>query len=101
MIHYTCDRCKREIDSLHQTRYVVEIEIHAALDDCANDMEDDIDHLSELNQALEDLSDDGNDDEHAESSHRGRYDLCPGCRQHFLNNPLGRDSLLALGFSNN
>ncbi len=101
MIHYTCDRCKREIDSLHQTRYVVEIEIHAALDGCANDFEDDIDHLSELHQVLEELSGDCDDDHLAESSHRGRYDLCPDCRQHFLKNPLGRDALLALGFSNN
>lgn len=101
MIHYTCDRCKREIDTLHQTRYVVQIEVQAALDGPLGDFDDDIDHLSELHQILEDLSDDETDGSSPESSHRGRYDLCPECRRHFLKNPLGRDALLALGFSNN
>ncbi len=103
MIHYTCDRCKREIDALHQTRYVVQIEINAALDSGVGEFEDDIDHLSELHQILEELHNDcdDEDDASAQSSHRGRYDLCPDCRRHFLRNPLGRDALLALGFSNN
>ena len=100
MIHYTCDRCKREIDVMHQTRYVVQIEISAAMDDCPNEFDDDIDHLSELHQILEDICEDGVESSE-NSSHRGRYDLCPECRQQFVKNPLGRDALLAIGFSNN
>jgi hypothetical protein len=100
MIHYTCDRCKREIDAMHQTRYVVQIEICPAMADCLNEFSDDIDHLSELNHILEDICEDS-EDSSAVSIHRGRYDLCPECRQHFVKNPLGRDALLALGFSNN
>ncbi len=100
MIHYTCDRCKREIDAMHQTRYVVQIEISAAMDDCPSEFDDDIDHLSELHQILEDICED-TDGSSPNSSHRGRYDLCPDCRQHFVKNPLGRDALLAIGFSNN
>jgi DNA-directed RNA polymerase subunit RPC12/RpoP len=103
MIHYTCDRCKREIDPLHQTRYVVEIEIHAVLYNGVDEFEDDIDHLTELHQVLAELHDhaDQADDDATQSSHRSRYDLCPRCRQHFLRNPLGRDAHLAIGFSSN
>ena len=32
MIHYSCDRCGRTIDTAHEVRHVVKIEIHAALD---------------------------------------------------------------------
>jgi hypothetical protein len=31
MIHYTCDRCKREIDPEQELRYVVKLEIQAAM----------------------------------------------------------------------
>ena len=103
MIHYTCDRCKRQIDTADQTRYVIQIDIQSAADEPKADVEDDIDQLNELHQMLEGLTDEEIDatEVHSESSHRGRYDLCPECHRQFLKNPLGRDAVLALGFSNN
>lgn len=100
MIHYTCDRCKREIDTTHQTRYVVQIEIQPAAE-MGVELNDDVDHLSELHQLLEGLHLEGDVEGCAETTHRGRYDLCPDCRNQFLKNPLGRDTMLALGFSKN
>jgi hypothetical protein len=50
---------------------------------------------------LEGLTDPAISDDANESSHHGRYDLCPECHRQFLKNPLGRDPVLALGFSNN
>ena len=101
MIHYTCDRCKRQIDPNQQTRYVVQIDIQSSTDEPCSSVDDDIDQLAVLHQSLEEsechtLSDAGYDD-----GHHGRYDLCQECHCQLLKNPLGRDAMLALGFSNN
>ena len=101
MIHYTCDRCKRQIDIADQTRYIVQIDIQSAVDEPLAEAEDDIDQLTELHQMLEGLTDPGTNGDGSESSHHGRYDLCPECHRQFLKNPLGRDPVLAFGFSNN
>ena len=100
MIHYTCDRCKRQINTSDQTRYVVQIEIQSAAEGPIGELDDDVDQLTELHQILEGIADEDLDGSQA-SSHRGRYDLCPECHRQFLKNPLGRDTMLALGFSNN
>ena len=102
MIHYTCDRCKREIRTAHQTRYVVQIDVQAVADDGNADYEDEIDNLAVLHQALESISDDPVSIVENESTLRGHYDLCPECHAQFLKNPLGRDLMIEqLGFSNN
>ncbi|NND96084.1 MAG: hypothetical protein HKN47_02005 [Pirellulaceae bacterium] len=101
MIHYTCDRCKRQIDTASQTRYVVKIEVQTAPEEFSAELEDDVDHLSELHQILENLSDEDLQDTDDEACQLGSYDLCPDCHQQFLKNPLGRDAMLAIGFSNN
>ena len=100
MIHYTCDRCKRQIDTADQTRYIVQIDIQSSADEPSYSIEDDIDQLHELHQMLASMGNDA-DHEDGEHSHHGRYDLCPDCHRQLLKNPLGRDAALALGFSNN
>lgn len=102
MIHYTCDRCKRQINTDSETRFIVQIDIQTASDHAEAEFEDDVDHLNELHQILEGTHESvlaGNDE--SETSHSGRYDLCSECYRQFLKNPLGRDTVLALGFSNN
>ena len=102
MIHYTCDRCKRQINTDSQTRFIVQIDIQTAANDTEPEFEDDVDHLNELHQILEGMHEPVlAADEEAETSHHGRYDLCSECHRQFLKNPLGRDAVLALGFSNN
>ena len=101
MIHYTCDRCKRRINVDDQTRYVVQIDIQSAVEKPNPEFDDDIDQLNELHQMLEGISTSTIDQDGRESSHHGRYDLCPECHRQFLQNPLGKDAVLALGFSNN
>ena len=102
MIHYTCDRCKRQINTDSQTRFIVQIDIQTAASEVEPEFEDDIDHLNELHQILEGMHEPViATDAEAETSHHGRYDLCPECHRQFLKNPLGRDAVLALGFSNN
>src|SRR6056297_2039481 len=101
MIHYTCDRCQRQIDTTEQTRCIVHIEIETAADEPDAMIDEDVDHLSELHELLESLEEESDHRLQADLTHRGHYDLCPECHRRFLRNPLGRDAPLAIGFSNN
>lgn len=98
MIHYTCDRCKRHIDLNVQVRYSVQIDIQSSTEEPCSEIDDDDDQLAQLNQSLEDFDVGSTDNE---TDHHGRYDLCQECHDHLLKNPLGRDAVLSLGFSNN
>jgi hypothetical protein len=54
MIHFTCDRCKRVIDPEQELRYVVRMEIEAAMDPIhESEPADDRDHLLEIDEILE------------------------------------------------
>lgn len=102
MIRYCCDLCKRDLDPERDLRYVVKVEIYAALDPTvAEEQDDDRDHLQEIQDILERLGD-------AESEQVGddvykalRFDLCPECRRKFVKNPLGRETAKVLDFSEN
>ena len=52
MIHYSCDCCKRALDS-EDLRYVVKMEVYAAIDPASmDDVDDDRDHLQEIQEIL-------------------------------------------------
>jgi len=100
MIHFTCDRCKRVIDPEQELRYVVRMEIEAAMDPIhESEPPDDRDHLLEIDEILERVD---TDVEVSETTyHKRRYDLCPQCYRKFLANPLAREKKTTLGFSHN
>jgi hypothetical protein len=101
MIHYTCDLCKRELDP-DELRYVVKLEIGAAMDPLAADeLDDDRDQLLEVQEILERLDD--AEDEHVgdEVYQQMRFDLCPKCCRQFRKSPLGRDVSKQFDFSKN
>lgn len=101
MMHFSCDRCKCELDS-DDLRYVVKIEIHAAMDPVADeDLEDDRDHLMEIEDILENSLDEASDAIGNDIYQRRRFDLCPQCYRKFVQNPLGRELKVSLGFSKN
>ena len=91
MLHITCDLCGTELRP-GQDHYVVKIEVFARHDPAQlteADLEED--HMEAVSQLLRELD----DDEAAEAiqparNHR-RYDLCPECRQRYLDNPLQKD----------
>jgi hypothetical protein len=88
------------IDPDEDLRYVVKIEVYAALDAAANDEEDDRDNLLEMQQILqrmEDMEDAAVGDDVYQTL---RFDLCPECRRRFVKNPLGRE-LKQFNFSKN
>ncbi|MCA9231532.1 MAG: hypothetical protein KDA57_12850 [Planctomycetales bacterium] len=101
MLHYTCDCCKRPIDSENSVRYVVRLEVYASLDPVEEDMNDDRDHLLEIHDILEQLEDNENELIGDEVYHHERYDLCSDCRRNFVKNPLGRPVSHQFDFSQN
>ncbi len=102
MIRYSCDLCKRELDSEVDLRYVVKIEVYAAFDPtAASEDENDRDHLQEIQDILESLEDADDDLIGNDVYQQLRFDLCPECRKKFLQNPLGRETAKAFGFSSN
>jgi hypothetical protein len=100
MIHYTCDCCKRSIHPEHDLRYVVRVEVYAAIDHLDDD-EDERDHLQEIQDILERLDDAEDAQIGDDVYHQARYDLCSECRARYVKNPLGRAALQELGFSQN
>lgn len=101
MIHFTCDRCKREIDPDVELRYVVRLEVQAMMEPCEAEVEDDRDHLLEIQEILERMDDQLDENIGEEIYQRRRFDLCPKCYRKYIKNPLGRDSMAQLTFSKN
>ncbi len=103
MIRYTCDLCKRDLDPEEDLRYVVKVEVYAAFDPQAtnDDDENDRDHLQEIQDILECLEDADDNQIGDDVYQQLRFDLCPECRKKFLENPLGRETAKAFGFSSN
>lgn len=100
MIHYTCDCCKRRIDAADELRYIVRLEVYAALDPLEDEADDDRDHLQEIQDVLERLED-PSEAVCDEVYHQKRYDLCSECRQQFVQDPFGRPTASQLDFSQN
>ncbi len=102
MIRYSCDLCKRDLDAEHDLRYVLKIEVFAAMDSDACE-DDDNDHLQEIQDIIERLDDAEDDQIGEEVCQQLRFDLCPECRSKFVKNPLGRGNSPSkvAGFSKN
>lgn len=102
MIHYSCDRCKRMINPEEDLRYVVKLEVEAAMEPLeVDEFEDDRDHLLEVEEILERLEDAESDAIGDELYHRCRYDLCADCYREFIKNPFGQEIRPHFGFSQN
>lgn len=99
MIQYSCDICKRPLDSNDDLRYIVKMEIYAALDPI--EMDDDTDNLREIHEILERIEDVDSDRVGDDVYQQLRFDLCPECRKKFLKNPLGRKTIEQFDFSQN
>jgi len=102
MIHYACDRCGRVLDPEEDLRYVVKMEIYAAMDPlCVEDGDDDRDHLLEIHEILERVNDTDNDGVGDDVYRKVRLDLCDECHRKFVKDPLGREPAAQFGFSQN
>ena len=99
MIHHSCDRCQKMIDNDVEMRYVVWIEVQAAIDPAAAD--EDEDNLLDLDEILERLESDDSGDVSQDIYRRQRFDLCADCHRFFTQNPLGQESKTLVQFSKN
>lgn len=102
VIHYSCDRCQRSIDSRDEFRYIVRMEVKAALDaGVADESDADRDHLMEIHEILELAEDLENDLVDEDVYKQLRYDFCPECYREFLKNPMAREKPVECNFSKN
>ncbi len=102
MIHHSCDLCKRLIDSEQDVRYVLKMEVYAALDTTTDDTDDDRDGLQEIQDMLQRMDEvDSEEVQQEEVYQQLRFDLCPECRKKFLKHPLGREAKKQFDFSQN
>ena len=102
MNHYSCDRCKRIIDSEQDLRYVVKIEIQAAMEPQeVNEDEEDRDYLMEIEDILERMDDDEEMTVGDDIYQQRGFDLCPQCYRKFIKTPVGFEASSKPGFSRN
>jgi len=100
MIHYTCDRCHKLIETDVEMRYVVRIEMKAADEPHFGEGDEENDHLLELQETLERMED-APDEFDDPVDPRRRFDLCVDCFREYQKNPLGLEPQLHIGFSEN
>ena len=101
MIHYTCDCCRQKLDPNDDLRYVVKIEVYASLDPMDDGLNDDRDHLQEIQEIIERLEDAENEEIGDDVYQQIRLDLCSECRKNFLRRPFGRSATTQFNFSEN
>jgi hypothetical protein len=102
MIHVTCDLCGRAIRPGEDDHYVVKLEVFAAHEPAGLTEADlDDDHLEEVSQLLQDMDENGEPESLPAPPQERRYDLCRGCRERFLRDPLGKDTSQKFDFSKN
>jgi hypothetical protein len=87
------------IDPEEELRYVVWIEVQAAMDPAPAD--EDEDNLLDLDEILERLEAEDPEQVDQEVNRRQRFDLCADCHRNFARNPLGRDAKVPVHFSQN
>ncbi len=102
MIHYSCDRCKRILDPQEDLRYVVRLEVYAAMEPIdADDAEDERDNLLEIHEILERSEADDSELIGPDVYQKRRFDLCPSCYRKFIKNPLASEPAAHFTFSSN
>ena len=99
MITCTCDRCKKKIDLANEVRFVVSIEVQAALGSDETYVKHE--HLNELSNAFCELD----SQEQEEINHRvyekRSFDLCEECRKEYGKNLLAQETASSRYFSDN
>ena len=101
MIHHSCDRCRRVIDTELELRYTVRVEVSAAIDGVENGIDDDRDELLEIHEILERMEDIECEDICDDVYQKLRFDLCSDCYKKFIASPVGREPVEQFGFSKN
>ena len=93
MIHYTCDRCRKIIETEHETRYSVRIEVQANLSEREqDDLPTEEDQINEIEAIIQQLEDPDYEVELPDDLLRRReFDLCSKCYAVYMLNPLAME----------
>ncbi len=100
MIHYTCDRCQKMIDTILDLRYEVSIVTQVVLEGPDQDDEE-RDHLSDVDELLQRVDDEQCEQLCQDLYQSRKFDLCAACYQKYKLNPLNMDPQLQVEFSQN
>ena len=102
MLHFSCDACGLP---LSDERFTVTVDVRAEHDpDALTEADLDADHMADLADYLEGVVGEGDGPApFAPPARREgfRYDLCPVCVDRYRRDPLGREALRRLNFSQN
>ena len=102
MIHVTCDLCGKAIRSDKDPHFVLKVELFAAPEPAALTEADlDEDHLDAVGQMLREMDETGEPAALPPATQERRFDLCRTCRERFLRDPLGKESVQKFDFSEN
>ncbi len=105
MVHFTCDLCGKDLTASGDPRFVVKISAYAGFDPTEiseDDLDDDqMEALADILQREEHEHRHASGDDDAPTYKGFRYDLCPACHSRFIKDPLNRDLLRTLDFSEN
>jgi len=100
MIHYTCDRCQKRIDTDQEMLFQVRIEISSVAPpepQLDADEQQAAREFMELDETIDELVGTGSESEDPTPL---SFDLCPECFTRYAQDPLGMNSS-ELGFSKN
>jgi hypothetical protein len=102
MVHFTCDLCGKDLTASGERRFVVKITAYAGFDPNEITEEDlDDDHMEAVSELLQREENQSPAELDAEAFKGFRFDLCPSCHERFVKDPLSRDLLRSLNFSEN
>jgi hypothetical protein len=99
MLHFSCDLCGRH---LSDQRFVIKLEVFPAFDPEEISEDDlDVDHLQEVSESLQEAEATGQFPVVECGPKEFRFDLCETCHGSYVKDPLGRNGLRRLNFSEN
>jgi len=90
------------IDTTHEVRHTVKIEVQAMIEPLVTEeMNEDRDHLLEIHEMLESMDLDDDQPDRDEDHRNLSFDLCSDCLHKYIQDPLGAEAPLHVGFSHN
>ena len=99
MLHFSCDLCGQQLED---QRFVVKLEVFAAFDpDQIEEQDLDEDNLQEVAKIIQEMETTGESDIDDCGTKKYRFDLCERCQTRFTRDPLGRNALGRMNFSEN
>lgn len=101
MIHYSCDRCRKTIDTTTDLRYEVSIVTQVVLDGPEVSDDDERNHLSEIDELLMRVDEEECEQLCQDLYQSRRFDLCSSCYQQYIKNPLATEATMQVEFSEN